>query len=59
MQFVKQCGQTIDDIFCELGPYYIQKAYRMPEADFWTILDLIQPHIPRAQVRNKKEKETM
>ena len=47
---------SVNSIFRELGPYYVRRSYRMREVDFWNLLDLISPYIPKNKKHNKKRK---
>ena len=51
----KRCRKNIKDIFLELGAYYVRRACRMPEQDFWELLSLIEHDL----VNKKKSKKNM
>lgn len=43
----------VNDIFNELGPYYVRRAYRMEPASFWKLCRLLRPFV----VKVNKEKK--
>ena len=44
----------LQDIFNEYGPIYVRRAYRMKEASFWRLLDLIEPNIGKRRQKRKR-----
>jgi len=51
----KRSRKNVKDIFLESGPYYVRRAYRMPEKDFWELLALIKPYL-QSKKKNPKKK---
>jgi hypothetical protein len=39
----------VDEIFEELGPYYVRRAYRMEGASFWKLCRLLRPFVVNCQ----------
>ena len=52
-RFIRRKRKSVSDIFSELGPYYVRRAYRMDETQFWKLYNIIYKTYPRA-----KKKET-
>lgn len=50
--------RSIRSIFNEYGPYYVRRAYRMNEASFWQLHDLLKPYMGslRCKPNGKKKK---
>jgi hypothetical protein len=50
--------RTVASIFKEQGPYYVRRAYRMTEASFWELHELLKPHMVsrRGQAGKKRKK---
>jgi hypothetical protein len=46
----------VNDIFNELGPYYVRRAYRMEPASFWNLCRLLKPFVVKAACNKKKWK---
>jgi DDE superfamily endonuclease len=46
----------VNDIFNELGPYYVRRAYRMEPASFWKLCRLLIPLLAKAASNKKKWK---
>ena len=51
--FYRRKRKTFSDIFSEIGSYYVPRAYRMDEVQFWKLYNIIYKTYPRA-----KKKET-
>ena len=48
--------KRVSDIFNELGPYYVRRAYRMTSSDFWALLSIVEPYIVVPKSPRKKHK---
>lgn len=58
----KRARRHVHSIFEKMGPYYQQRAYRMPDQSFWTLLQLIKPYMkcgllkPKTNSKKKNQK---
>jgi hypothetical protein len=43
----------VNDIFNELGPYYVRRAYRMEPASFWKLCRLLRPFVVKVSTKKK------
>jgi DDE superfamily endonuclease len=43
----------VNDIFNELGPYYVRRAYRMEAASFWKLCQLLRPFLTKVNNKDK------
>ena len=34
---IERCRWSVDELFCELGLYYLKQSYRMNKDEFWTL----------------------
>jgi hypothetical protein len=41
----KRKRKYVNDIFNELGPYYVRRAYRMESTSFWKLCTLLRPYL--------------
>ena len=48
--------RPVYDIFRELGPGYVRRAYRMDAASFWELHQLLLPHLKKKKSRKKKHR---
>ena len=44
----------VNDIFNDLGPYYVRRAYRMEPSSFWKLVRLLQPLLKTKPTRLQK-----
>jgi hypothetical protein len=44
----------VNDIFNELGPYYVRRAYRMEPSSFWKLCRLLRPYLVKPASLKKK-----
>jgi hypothetical protein len=49
----KRKRKYVNDIFHELGPYYVRRAYRMEAASFWKLCQLLRPFVVRVSLKKK------
>jgi hypothetical protein len=47
----KRKRKYVNDIFNELGPYYVRRAYRMEPASFWKLCQLLRKHVIKASLK--------
>ncbi|CAB9521960.1 unknown protein [Seminavis robusta] len=43
----------VNDIFNELGPHYVRRAYRMEPASFWRLVRILQPYMKGGKSKRK------
>jgi DDE superfamily endonuclease len=43
----------VNDIFNELGPYYVRRAYRMEPSSFWKLCQLLRPFLVKLSIKKK------
>lgn len=48
---IKRCRAKMMRIIQDLGPHYFRRAYRMPEAKFW---ELVQKITPRLSIKSRR-----
>jgi hypothetical protein len=49
----KRKRKYVNDIFNELGPYYVRRAYHMEPASFWKLCQLLRCHITKVSLTKK------
>ena len=48
--------RSVGDIFREMGPYYVRRAYRMHEHQFWKLHEVLKAGIARPKSTRKKHR---
>ena len=51
---IPRVRRHISQIFMELGATQLRRAYRMSEASFWRLLDLIAPKLPLVGISGRQ-----
>jgi DDE superfamily endonuclease len=46
----------VHEIFAELGPYYVRRAYRMKGSSFWNLHRMVHKHLRPKRSKKKKHK---
>ena len=52
----KRTRRTIDSIFNEMGPYYVRRAYRMHQHQFWKLHQILKEDIATPKSTKKKHR---
>jgi hypothetical protein len=50
---LKRKRKYVNDIFNELGPYYVRRAYRMEPASFWKLCQLLRPFLVKQSLKKR------
>ena len=56
--FVRRKRRCVKNIFQELGPYHVRRAYCMKESTFWKLNRVLLPYIPNIPIRKRKRGKT-
>jgi hypothetical protein len=49
----KRKRKYVNDIFSELGPHYVRRAYRMEPSSFWKLCRLLRPYLKNKESKKK------
>jgi DDE superfamily endonuclease len=53
---IKRVRKSVNEIFAQLGPHYVRRAYRMDEASFWKLCRILRPHLQGTKRKIGKNK---
>lgn len=50
---IRRTRPLMKDIFAKYSKPFLRRTYRMSEESFWRLLDIVEPHMPKAKKRGR------